>query len=66
MAPRVTFHIDGHMSDHEFELFRDYWDQVDLARFDGFDKCWYVPVSDMKYLVKMIPAIGGVGGRSVA
>lgn len=64
MAPRVTFHTDGKMLDHEFGLFREYWKQNDLARFDGFDECWYVPAADMKYLVQTVPTIGGtVGGR---
>lgn len=67
MAPRVTFHTDGEMSDHEFGLFREFWKQNDLARFDTYEKCWYVPAADMKYLVQTVPEIGGtVGGRLVA
>lgn len=67
MAPRATFPTDGKMSDHEFGLFEEFWKQHDLARFDGIEKCWYVPAADMKYLVREVPAPSGtVGGRPVA
>lgn len=50
MAPTVKFHSNGSMDSDEFDLWREYWDAQDLARFDPFEECWYIPVADVKYL----------------
>jgi hypothetical protein len=45
------------MSSHEFEGWRDYWEVHDLARFDSFEKCWYIPLADVKYMTSEISVV---------
>lgn len=53
MAPVVRFHTNGSMSSDEFEQWENYWAAHDgLARFDSYEKCWYIPMADVKYLTQ--------------
>lgn len=61
MAPVVRFYSNGRMTSDEFGGWQDYWDAHDLARFDPNEKCWYIPIADVKYLtnetdVALLPA----------
>lgn len=52
MAPVVKFHSNGSMSSDEFAGWQDYWESQDLARFDPYERCWYIPIADIKYLTR--------------
>ena len=39
------------MDDDEFQLFRRLMKALDITKFDGDEKCWYIPKADaMKVL----------------
>ena len=52
MAPRVRFYSLREMDSDEFELYRNFFDKIDVARFDKDEKCWYIPKRDAELLVK--------------
>lgn len=58
MAPRVTWYTNGEMDSDEFELYREFFNSLDLARFDDSERCWYVPLADMDELIEMLGAEG--------
>lgn len=55
MAPRVKIFSNGAMDEFEFELFKELFNSVDLARFDEDEGCWYLPCGDVE---KMLESVG--------
>jgi hypothetical protein len=50
MAPRVRFYSNGEMTNDEFGEYHRLMDELKaqgFARFDGNEKCWYVPKADV-------------------
>jgi len=54
MAPTVDFSSTGKMKHSEFEIFREFFEQLPSARFDTSSKKWRVPIQDMQELVDSI------------
>lgn len=52
MAPRVKWYTNGQMDTDEFELFRQLFASMDIARFDDEERCWYIPKGDAEQLVE--------------
>lgn len=54
MAPRVKMFSNGRMNGDEFHKYRRLWSTLDLARFDGDEGCWYIPMADVDYVIDAI------------
>lgn len=54
MAPRVKMFSNGRMSGDEFTEYRRLWSNLDLARFDEDENCWYIPVADVDRVIDAV------------